>query len=236
MEPAPIGPSRELVVEDAVRLAWLARLFGRGIAQYVRLVVRTARFSGDPINQGQVIFAVWHESNLAVAVAAVRLRQDARIVSFSTRRFRGVVMNTMLDALDGGAVTLPDPGARSRAEAASVARAMAAVGRSGRSLMVSCDGPEGPYRVAKPGVLIVARESGLPVQPLALASRPLLRLTRRWDRMLLPLPFGRIRLEQGRILRVAPRQRIKPVLAELQAELDRLATLADRRTATTAKT
>lgn len=233
MAQPPIGPGPALAREEPVAFGWLARVFGRGIALYVRLVARTARFSGDPINQDQVIFAVWHESNLAVAVAALRLRQDARIVSFSTRRFRGIVMNTMLDALGGGSVTLPDPGAQSRAEAASVSRAMAAVGRSGRSLMVSCDGPEGPYGVAKPGVLIVARESGLPVQPLALASRPPLRLTRRWDRMLLPLPFGRVRLVQGRVFQVALRQRIKPVLAELQAELDRLATLADRRTAAT---
>ena len=34
------------------------------------------------------------------------------------------------------------------------------------SLVVSPDGPLGPYRRAKPGALIVARESGLPLQPL----------------------------------------------------------------------
>ena len=75
-----------------------------------------------------------------------------------------------------------------------MAREMAALGRSGHLLVVSCDGPFGPYRVAKPGVLIVARESGLPIQPWAVASRPPFRLNGRWDRMIVALPFGRLRV------------------------------------------
>ncbi|HEX6656232.1 MAG TPA: hypothetical protein VF153_08485, partial [Candidatus Limnocylindria bacterium] len=91
------------------------------------------------------------------------------------------------------------------------------------------DGPFGPHRVVKPGVLIVARESGLPIQPWALALRPPFRLTRRWDRMILPLPFARLRVYEGELLRLAERDRIKPRLAELQAELERIQALADTR-------
>ena len=39
------------------------------------------------------------EEALVAAVAAYRLRRDKRHVSFSTRRFRGIVMNTMLQGL-----------------------------------------------------------------------------------------------------------------------------------------
>lgn len=229
MEAPAVGPAPLLAREDRVRFAWLARLIGRAMALYVRLVARTARFSGPPITQDQVIFAIWHESNLTLAVAAIALRRDSRLVSFSTRRFRGIVMNSMLTGLRGGAVTLPDVSADSRSEAASVSRRLAAVGRSGRSLVVSCDGPLGPHRVAKPGALIVARESGLPIQPWAVAVRPPLRLRRRWDRQLVPLPFSRMRVDEGRQLRLGPRERIKPLLAELQAELTRIAELSDRR-------
>ncbi len=229
MEPPPIGPSGDLARVERVRFGWLARLFGRGLALYVRLVARTAHFSGPPVRQDQVVFAIWHESNLGAAAAAYRLRPGHVHVSFSTRRFRGIVMNAMLHGLGWGAVTLPESGKQGSREATSVSRAMARVGREGKSLVASCDGPAGPHRVAKPGVLIVARESGLPVLPWAVAARPPVRLTRRWDRQLVPLPFCRLRVEEGELLRVGPRERIRPILVRLQEELDRISRLADRR-------
>lgn len=232
MEQPPIGPPAELTREEAIPFGWLARLFGRAMALYVRLVARTARVSGPPVTKSQVVFAIWHESNLVAAAAAYRLRRDQEHVSFSTRRFRGIVMNNMLRGLGWGAVTLPDPDSpTSRTEATSMSRAMARVGREGKSLVVSCDGPLGPYRVAKPGVLIVARESGVPVLPWAVAIRPALRLTRRWDRQLVPLPFCRMRVDEAPLIHIGPRERIKPVLEHLQAELERIAALSDRRMA-----
>jgi lysophospholipid acyltransferase (LPLAT)-like uncharacterized protein len=213
--------------EDPVRHAWLARTLGRCMAVYVALVARTARFSGPPINQEQAIFAIWHESNLVAAIAAWKLRNDKHPVVFSTRGFRGIVMNTMLDQFGADVVTLPDEGAATRGEATSLSREMARIGRAGRSLVISCDGPFGPYRVVKPGVLIVARESGVPIQPWAIASRPPMRLNGRWDRMILALPFGRLRVVEGSVIRLAGRERIKPKLAELQVELERIQALAD---------
>ena len=201
------------------------------MAAYVWLVARTARVSGPPINQGQVIFAVWHETNLAAAITIWKLRTDKQPVVFSTRGFRGVVMNTMLRTFGARVVTLPDEGTATRAEAAALTREMARLGRSGASLLISCDGPFGPYRVAKPGVAIVARESALPIQPWAIAARPPLRLHRRWDRMIVALPFGRLRVIEGAMVEIGPRDRLKPRLADLQAELDRVQRLADGRMA-----
>lgn len=191
------------------------------------LVARTVRVSGPPINQGHIIVAVWHETNLAAAIAVWKLRDDKQPVVFSTRGFRGIVMNTMLRLFGARVVTLPDEGTATRAEAAALTREMGAVGRSGASLVISCDGPFGPYRVARPGVAIVARESGLPIQPWAVSARPSLRLNRRWDRMMLPLPFGRLRVIEGAMVEIGQRDRLKPRLAELQAELDRVQRLAD---------
>ena len=224
----PATTGRTIDAEEPTRYAWLARFFGRCLAAYVWLVGRTARFSGPPINRDQVIYAIWHESNLVGAIAAWKLRRNDPAVSFSTRGFRGIVMNTMLRSFGAKVVTLPDEGRSSRTEAAAMAREMAALGRSGHVLVVSCDGPFGPYRVAKPGVVIVARESGLPIQPWAIASRPPFRLTNRWDRMIVALPFGRLRVFEGSLLEVGERDRLKPRLAELQARLDEVQALADR--------
>jgi lysophospholipid acyltransferase (LPLAT)-like uncharacterized protein len=199
------------------------------MALYLRLVAATARTSGPTVIQGQALFAIWHESNLVAATAAYRLRTTKRVISFSTRGLRGIVMNSMLEAMGSGVVALPEEG--NRAEAAKLAREMARIGREGLSLVVSCDGPLGPYRVAKPGVLIVARAAGLPIQPWAVSIKPPWRLNGRWDRHLVPLPFCRMRVDEGTPIHIAPREPLKRRLAELQAELDRVANLADQRMA-----
>jgi hypothetical protein len=199
------------------------------MALYVRLVAATARTSGPPVVQGQALFAIWHESNLVACTAAFRLRATKRVISFSTRGFRGIVMNTMLEKTGSGVVALPAE--QDRAEATRLARELARIGKAGESLVVSCDGPLGPYRIAKPGVLIVARESGIPIQPWAVSIRPAIRLSGRWDRHLVPLPFCRMRVDEGPQIRIAARERLKPRLAEVQAALEAVQSLADRRMA-----
>jgi lysophospholipid acyltransferase (LPLAT)-like uncharacterized protein len=258
----PEGPPPSWIQEDVAANAWLARLLGRALGAYLRLCAATARVSGPPISQAQCVFAIWHESNLVAATAAWRLRDDRRIVSFSTRGFRGIVMNAMLRSMGSGVVTLrddrrivsfstrgfrgivmnamlrsmgsgvvslPDEGRTTRAEAGRLSLELARIGKAGHTVVVSCDGPFGPYRVAKPGVLLVARESGVPIQPWAIAIRPTIRLRRRWDRHLLPLPFARMRVEEGEPIRVGAREPLRPLLARLQAELDDVARSADRR-------
>lgn len=212
-----------------MRAGWLARLLGRAMALYVRLVAATCRVHGPPVTADQAILAFWHEYNLVAATAAHRLRSHQHHVSFSTQTFRGQVMDAMLGGLDAGSVALPAEG--DRAGATRLTLEMARLGRQGASVVVSPDGPVGPYRRAKPGALIVAREAGVVLQPWAVAVRPSLRLSRRWDRHILPLPFCRLRVEQGEPIRVPPREPLRPLLARLQAALDDATERADRRMA-----
>jgi len=202
----------------------VAGFVGRVMALYVRLVARTAKVDGA-VTQSQCVLAFWHEYNLAAAVAARRTRNHIRHVSFSTATFRGDVMNAMLAAL--GAGSIPLPAENERAESTRLAREMARLGREGASLGVSPDGPVGPYRRAKPGALIVARESGLPLQPWAVRASPAIRMRRRWDRHLVPLPFCRLTVVEAPAIVVGPREPLRPLLARLQRELDAVAATAD---------
>ncbi len=174
-----------------------------------------------------MVLAFWHEYNLAAAIAAWRMRRHRLHVSFSTQTFRGEVMSTMLAALGSGSVPLPPE--TNRGEAARLSLEMSRIGREGASPVVSPDGPTGPYRRAKPGALIVAREAGVPLQPWAVAVRPPWRLAGRWDRHIVPLPFSSLRVEEAAPIRVGSRQPLRPLLAELQAALDDAAARADRR-------
>ncbi len=202
-----------------VRFAWLARLFGRALAAYARFVAATCGVSG-PVTQDQVVLAFWHEYNLAALIVSMKRRPELLHASFSTQGFRGVVITTLLESTRANIRVLPLPPEGDRAAARDFALRMAALAREGRSLVVTPDGPFGPYRVAKPGALIVAHASGLPIQPWSVRVRPGLRMSWRWDRQLLPLPFCRMRVVEGPRLEIAERERLQPLRERLQVALD----------------
>ena len=202
-----------------VRLAWLARLFGAAMAVYLRVVARTCRVVG-PVGREQAVLAFWHEGNMCAFVTARKVRGDLPHASFSTQGFRGAVVSSMLERSGTPMRIFELPPEGDRVAGRAFAIRMARLAERGFSLIVTPDGPFGPAHLAKPGTLIVARESGLSVVPWSLSVRPAIRLTRRWDRQYLPLPFCRIGVRVAEPIRIGPREPIKPRLAELQAGLD----------------
>jgi lysophospholipid acyltransferase (LPLAT)-like uncharacterized protein len=204
-----------------VRLAWLAWLVGAALALYLRLVVRTCRVIG-PATRDQVVLTFWHEFNMLTFVVTRKRRGDLPHASFSTRGFRGVVITSMLRNSGTRVEVFELPPEEDRAGGRAFALRMARVAESGASLIVTPDGPFGPHRVAKPGALILARASGLPVQPWAMSLRPAIRLKGRWDRQLVPLPFCRIRIVEGERMTVPPLEPVRGLVAEVEAELNRI--------------
>ncbi len=195
---------------------------------YLRLVARTARIG--PMTRAQVVLAFWHEFNLALFVVASARRGDLPHASFTTDTPRGTVIRTIFETVARGPlVVLALPDEKDAAAARALARRLGDLGAEGYSLVVTPDGPWGPYRVAKPGALIVARQAKLPILPLAVRARPALRVTRRWDRQLVPLPFSRIDLVVGETISLDARGPLRPVTAALQAALDDVTGAAERR-------
>jgi lysophospholipid acyltransferase (LPLAT)-like uncharacterized protein len=78
-------------------------------------------------------------------------------------------------------------------------------------------------RVAGLGIIMLARESGRPIMPFAMATSRFVRL-KNWDRTTINLPFGRGVLVGGDIIRVPPDADAKTMEA-LRAQLE--ATLND---------
>lgn len=78
--------------------------------------------------------------------------------------------------------------------------------------MVLPDGPAGPRRALKRGVLHLAAESGVPIVPLQFDASGSITVPT-WDRKEWPIPFSTIRVQVGRPIAVA------------RGELDRAAEL-----------
>lgn len=109
-------------------------------------------------------------------------------------------------------------------------RSMVRVLRDGQSLAVTPDGPRGPRRRLKPGALLAARMSGVPILPTAAAATRAWWLGG-WDRFLVPKPLARVRLVYGQP-RAIPRDADDAELArigdEIETEMNALTERAER--------
>jgi lysophospholipid acyltransferase (LPLAT)-like uncharacterized protein len=89
----------------------------------------------------------------------------------------------------------------------------------GYSCGLIADGSRGPARVAQKGPLYLARETGAPLVPLAVASSRRITLNT-WDRFELPLPLSRLQVLVGDPLQVRPADR-GPLLEARRLDLER---------------
>lgn len=64
---------------------------------------------------------------------------------------------------------------------------------------LAVDGPVGPRHHAKPGAVFLSAIAQARILPVAASARPACAL-RRWDRLMMPLPFATVSVRVGRQL------------------------------------
>ncbi|MGC8476275.1 MAG: lysophospholipid acyltransferase family protein [Acetobacteraceae bacterium] len=207
---------------------WLARL----ASLYLRFVMRTTRWTmvgaenlAPYLREANVIVAFWHE-RLAVMPAfwlhwlaqvppgsihihlLVSPHRDGQLIAEILRPFG-------MDSIAGSS------------NRRAVAGLKAARDRLGPGQIVSIvpDGPRGPAFTTAPGVAALAALTGRPILPIS-AQTTRHRRTRAWDRMIVPLPFGRGTLACGPAIHVA-RDEVTSALPRIAAAISEVARLAD---------
>jgi lysophospholipid acyltransferase (LPLAT)-like uncharacterized protein len=164
-----------------------------------------------------VVFALWHRTLLpllwwhrrqGVTLLVSRHADGALVADPATRMGYDVVRGS---TSQGGVVALR-----------GLVRALAA----GRTVAVTPDGPRGPARVVKPGVLAAAGRGGAAILPVAAGASSAWEL-RSWDRLLIPRPFARVRIAYGPALESAPHRPSEAAARELARRLDAACALAD---------
>ncbi|MEZ4333951.1 MAG: lysophospholipid acyltransferase family protein [Myxococcota bacterium] len=154
------------------------------------------------------VVAAWLFRDAGYAVAISRSRDGDRVAA----------------VLDRLGYAEPARGSSSRGGSAALIGLLRRLA-AGTTVAVLVDGPRGPAAVAKPGIAALARRSATPIQPVALAARPALRLAS-WDRTLVPLPFARVvcafgaPLDPGADDDEALARRVEQRLVELQAQAE----------------
>ncbi len=215
------------MMKRLLQSAWVQNAAAWAAARYVVLVARATRWriEGEAelaafAGGGPCIVAFWHESLPSMPMFWLRakrlgLRRPAVVLASRHRdgRLIGRAVETMGIGVVGGSSAR---GGSSRGGAAGL-RALLKALAAGAHVGLTPDGPRGPRRVAAAGVAQLAALAGVPVLPCAAAISRGWAL-RSWDKMRLPLPFGRGVLVCGPPI-VVGREDAAAALPEIEAAL-----------------
>lgn len=173
--------------------------------------VEEFRSAGTP-----VIFVFWHGRLLPL----IQVHRQEGIVVLVSQHRDGERLARLLHYFGFGTVR----GSSTRGGVQGL-KGLIRAARAGRDLAITPDGPRGPNRELKLGVLAVARLTGLPLVPVGVGVSSAWRAPS-WDGLLVPKPFSTVRVAYGRphfVPRSAGQDEIDHVAAELERKLCDLA-------------
>ena len=219
---------------------WAQKAIGVAACNYLRLVWNTSRFVYEPADLYDrvrpdlpVIVAVWHGQHFLTSF----LKRDEHRVKVLISRHRDGEINAII-AERLGAGTIRGSGDHNREflrkGGVSAFKSMTTALRDGYNIVMTADVPK-VSRVAGLGIVMLARASGRPIYPAAIATNRRLMFDKSWDRSALNLPFSRGAVVMGEPIRIdadtdnagleLARQRVE---SELNRVTERAYALADQ--------
>ena len=184
------------LIRNVLRSSWVQRAVGFLAAEYLRLVWLTNKFSFDPPGvydmvepQQPAIFAFWHGQHFLTPFIKTKESHRAKVLisrhrdgEFNAIAAERLGIGTIRGSGDHGSAFHRKGGVGAFKE---MLRALG----EGYNVASTADVPK-RARVAGLGIIMLARESGRPIMPLAMATSRFIRL-HNWDRTTINLPFGR---------------------------------------------
>jgi lysophospholipid acyltransferase (LPLAT)-like uncharacterized protein len=184
------------LLRNVLRSSWVQQAVGFLAAEYLRLVWLTNKFSFDPPGvyeivepQQPVILAFWHGQHFLTPFIKIKESHRAKVLisrhrdgEFNAIAAERLGIETIRGSGDHGSAFHRKGGVGAFKE---MVRALA----DGYNVASTADVPK-RSRVAGLGIIMLARESGRPIVPFAMATSRFIRLNN-WDRTTINLPFGR---------------------------------------------
>jgi lysophospholipid acyltransferase (LPLAT)-like uncharacterized protein len=134
------------------------------------------------------LYVIWHEALLPLTWHH-RVRRDITMLVSAT------IDGDYLMAF-GGALGYRAVRGATRQDGLQALREVTGILRAGRPVAIAPDGPLGPRRVLKPGVLVAAQRAEAKILPLHVTTDRGWRFGS-WDRFLVPKPFARVTVRYG---------------------------------------
>jgi lysophospholipid acyltransferase (LPLAT)-like uncharacterized protein len=197
--------------------------------RYIRLLRASMRFESrnDGVleqvrkEHGQYIMVFWHSRWIMMRFA----HPYEKLAVLASRHRDAEMLVRVLERLQ----VVMARGSSTRGGMAGMRELLRHI-RDGYDLAITPDGPKGPRRRIKDGVLAAAKFTGKPIVAVGFGvSRG--RRIRSWDRTLVPYPFGRGVFVYGEPMLVpadADEQQLEHMRQELERTLDQVTDEADR--------
>lgn len=173
------------------------------------------RMATDSSPTKSFLLATWHEN----ASAGVLTHPGQNICVMVSRSKDGEIVDFIARKLG-----LPSVRGSSSRGSKEVRDGMMEAILAGASGAITVDGPRGPRRVPKNGVVDIARKTGVPVIPITCVGESTWVLRKTWDQTRIPKPFSRVIIHYGQPIKVpkdTQDEHFKTVLANLQESLNR---------------
>ncbi|HVF46702.1 MAG TPA: lysophospholipid acyltransferase family protein [Pyrinomonadaceae bacterium] len=161
------------------------------------------------------IYTFWHDR---ILLFTYKFRGQGAVV-MTSRSFDGEYIARFIQRFGFGAIR----GSSSRGGSRALVEMIKAM-RDGHAMAFTLDGPRGPRHRAKPGPIMLAKQTGNPILPAVSAARRYWTLNS-WDRLQVPVPFTKaiiIGAEPFYVKADADEAEIAESLAVLQQKLDDL--------------
>lgn len=218
---------------DTLRSSWFQRAVGFLAAEYLRLVWLTNRFSYEPPDVYDIveprmpaIFAFWHGQHFMTPFIKTKPSYRAKVLisrhrdgEFNAIAAERLGIGTIRGSGDHGS-------AFHRKGGVGAFREMVQALQDGYNVALTADVPK-RSRIAGLGIIMLARESGRPIMPFAMATSRFVRLNN-WDRTTINLPFGRGALVGIEEINVPP-DADAATMEELRLKLESILNEATRR-------
>ena len=187
--------------------------------QHFKVVADGTPYS-RPVGHQRFTFSMWHDQ-IVIAVFSLRTWNLAGLIS--QHRDGGYLADSVLIA-----GIQPVRGSTSRGGAEAVSEILS---RPDLHLAMTPDGPRGPRRKMKEGIVFISSRSGRPIVPTALVCSRQWSVPGSWTDMAIPKPFSSVILIAGTPITVPidlPREEMLAWADFVSHEMARLELLAER--------
>ena len=200
----------------------LVSAFAYGYTLFLGWTTRVYWFKNEETEQLEksghgLIYAIWHNQQLFL-LYPYRGQKIAALISQSSD---GEYIARCLPKFGMIAVR----GSSTRGGTRALIKLLQAT-REGYRPMLTPDGPRGPIYKVQNGILFLARKTGLPIIPVGSALSHKFKV-HSWDRMRIPLPFGKTALCYGTPVYVKTNEDMPKAAQELEKQLNEMTDKAE---------
>lgn len=170
--------------------SWVVAIFVYGIFLLSHLCLRI-EFKNEEVlkDSRNYIYSLWHHNLIAYFIINIRYKQDYVWLNHPVWYMKPI--HILLWFMGTKGLVLGSSGNSGRVALNKVVGYL----KEGSNTVINPDGPSGPIKQLKSGVLDMSIDSGVPVIAVKISSTNSIVLSRTWDNKWIPLPFSKILIE-----------------------------------------